>query len=177
MYEWPETSKLMKLMHDPLTPQVVTWDLPGFLAEYTLHDSGLAEVRYAPWDGMLVLIDWDLHWNRRVGRGCHNLVIAIRRVYSAKWREGGWHQSTLSGATSSRVPEDERCRMLEDGSLELRAYQNARDEIPPPFEDAGLTRTTFEMMNWGLLSVLHGNEVRFACLDDGGNTGELPRGA
>jgi hypothetical protein len=66
--------------------------------------------------------------------------------------------------------------MLESGSVDLRAYQGAKDEIAPPFEDEGLTRTTFESMNWSRLTVLHGNVVRLLCLDDEGRAGALPRG-
>ena len=127
------------------------------------------------WNGLLVLIDWDMCWNKRVPPQFRNLVIGLPRVYSVQWSQGGWNQSTLSGATSERVSAEERRRMLEDGSVELRAYQNAKDDLPPPFEDEGLTRTTFECMNWSRLTVLHGADVRFLCLDDEGRAGPLPR--
>lgn len=66
--------------------------------------------------------------------------------------------------------------MLEDGSVELGAYQGAKDELTPPFEDEGLTRTTFESMNWSRLTVLHGGDVRLLCLDDELRAGQMPRG-
>jgi hypothetical protein len=65
--------------------------------------------------------------------------------------------------------------MLEDGSVELRAYQNVKDGLAPPFDDEGLTRTTFESMNWSRLTVVHGADVRLLCLDDEGRAGPIPR--
>jgi hypothetical protein len=177
MESWPATLDLLRRLYTTAEPiEAVAWDLPSFLAAYTLHDSALAEVRLEQSDGLLVLIQWDMHWNKRVASQYQNLVIGIPMVYSVQWSQGGWNQNTLSGAASERVSAEERRQMLEDGSVELRAYQNARDEVPPPFEDEGLTRTTFESMNWSRLTVLHGGDVRFLCLDDEGRAGRIPRG-
>jgi hypothetical protein len=93
---------------------------------YTLHDSGLAEVRLGQSDGLLILIDWDIHWNKPVLPQYRNLVIGVPMIYSVQWSQGGWNQNTLSGATSERVSAEERRRMLEDESVNLRAYQEAR---------------------------------------------------
>jgi len=174
--DWPSTNELLdRLYADDDPDEVVLWDMPSFLAAYTLHDSHLTEVRFEQTQGMLVLIDWDLHWNKAVLPEYQNLLIGIPMLYSVHWNQGSWHQSTLDGATSDLVPEVERRRMLDDGSVDLRAYQGVNDEIPPPFEDETLTRTTFELMNWRRLSVLHGQEVRILCLNDEGQAGHLPR--
>lgn len=177
MQPWPSTAELLRRLYAATEPAgSVAWDLPSFLAAYTLHDSGLAEVRLDPPGGLLVLIDWDMVWNKRVPPQYRNLVIGIPTIYSVTWAQGGWHQNTLSDATSERVSPAERSRMLEDGSVDLRPFQGARDDVPPPFEDEGLTRTTFESMNWSRLTVLHGSSVRLLCLNDAGHAGELPRG-
>lgn len=172
----PSTDELLRRLYTTSEPtKATTWDLPSFLAKYTLHDSSLAEVRFEQSDGMLVLIDWDMHWNPRVPPEYSNLVIGIPMIYSIAWAQGGWNQNTLSGATSARVSQEERNQMLDDGSVELRAYQLGTGGIPAPFEDEGLTRTTFESMNWSQLTVLHGAEVRFLCLDKDGRAGHLPQ--
>ena len=176
MEPWPATTELLRRLYTVAEPtEAVAWDLPSFLAVYTLHDSGLAEVRLEQSNGLLVLIEWDMFWNKRVLPQYRNLVIGFPIVYSVQWSQGGWNQNTLSGATSQPVSAEERRRMLEDGSVELRAYKGARDELTPPFEDERLTRTTFESMNWSRLTILHGGDVRLLCLDDEGRAGQLPR--
>lgn len=176
MEDWPATPELLRRLYTTAEPiEAVAWDLPSFLAAYTLHDSALAEVRLEQSSGLLVLIDWDVVWNKRVPLQYQNLVIGIPTVYSVHWSQGGWNQNTLSGATSERVSAEERRRMLEDGSVDLRAYQDAKDGLAPPFDDEGLTRTTFESMNWSRLTVLHGSDVRLLCLDSEGHAGPLPR--
>jgi hypothetical protein len=175
MDPWPSTPELLRRLYSAVEPpEAVAWDLPSFLAAYTLHDSGLAEVRLEQSDGLLVLINWDMHWNKRVLPEYRNLVIGIPLVYSVQWAQGGWNQDTLSGAVSERVSQEECGRMLENGSVDLSAYQGARDDIPPPFEDEGLTRTTFQSMNWSRLTVLHGGNVRLLCLNEEGQAGHLP---
>jgi len=177
MEPWPSTPDLLRRLYPTADAiEAAAWDLPSFFAAYTLHDSALVEVRLEQSDGLLVLIDWDMHWNKLVLPEYGNLVIGIPMIYAVQWWQGGWNQNTLSGATSERVSAEERRRMLEDGSVELRAYQNAKDELPPPFDDEGLTRTTFKSMNWSQLTVLHGGEVRLLCLDDEGRAGQIPRG-
>ena len=177
MEAWPPTHDLLRRLYATAEPvEATAWDLPSFLAACTLHDSALVEVRLGKWGGLLVLIDWYMHWNKRVLPQFRNLVIGVPRADSVQWSQGGWHQNTLSGATAERVKARERRRMLEDGSLDSRAYQGARDETPPPFEDEGLMRTTFESMNWSRLVVLHGSDVRLLCLDEEGRAGALPRG-
>lgn len=176
MESWPTTPELLRRLYTTVEPiEAVAWDLPSFLAMYTLHDSGLGEVRFEQSDGLLVLIDWDMHWNKRVLPQYQNLVIGIPMIYAVHWTQGGWNQNTLSDATSERMSAEERGRMLEEGSVELRAYQNVKDELAPPFDDEGLTRTTFESMNWSRLTVLHGADVRLLCLDDEGRAGQIPR--
>ena len=60
MHPWPATSELLRRLYTTAGPSEATaWDLPSFLAAYTLHDSGLVEVRLEQSDGLLVLIDWD----------------------------------------------------------------------------------------------------------------------
>lgn len=175
MDPWPSTPELLRRLYSVAEkPEAVAWDMPPFLAAYTLHDSALAEVRLEQSDGLLVLINWDMHWNKRLLPEYRNLVIGIPLVYSVQWTQGGWNQDTLSGATSEPVSEEERRRMLENGSVDLGAYQGARDAIPPPFEDEGLTRTTFESMNWSRLTVLHGSNIKLLCLNDAGRAGHLP---
>lgn len=167
MTPWPATPDLLRLLAPRAERlEATAWDFPSFHSHYTLHDSVLAEVRLAPGDGMLVLIHWDLIWNARIPREFAQLVIGIPRVYAVEWAAGAWVQGTLSGAASTPVSETERLQMLESGSVDLRAYHGARDDVPPPFEDPGLTRTTFEVIDWSHLTVLHGSEIRFACLND-----------
>jgi hypothetical protein len=176
MQSWPTTLELLRRLYTAAEPiEAVAWNLPSFLARYTLHDSDLAEVRLEQGGGLLVLIEWDMFWNKRVLPEFRNLVIGIPTIYAVQWSQGGWNQGTLSDATSERVSAEERARMLEDGSVDLRAYQGATDEFKPPFEDEGLTRTTFESMNWSRLTVLHGGTVHLLCLDDEGRAGQLPR--
>jgi hypothetical protein len=176
MEQWPPTDELLRRLYGTAEPvESTAWDMPSFLAAYTLHDSSLAEVRLTRSDGLLIFIDWDMHWNRKVRQEYNNLIIGIPMVYSVAWSQGGWSQSTLGGATSERVAESERNAMLENGTIELRAFQGAKDEIPPAFEDEGLTRTTFDRMNWSRMTILHGGEARFLCLDDHGKAGPMPR--
>jgi hypothetical protein len=176
MERWPATPELLRRLYATVEPiEAVAWDLPSFLSAYTLHDSGLAGVRLEPTGGLIVSIEWDVFWNKRVGPRYQNLVIGIPTVYSLRWSRGGWNQNTLNGATSPRVSAEERRGMLEDGSVDLRAYQGAADELAPSFEDEGLTRTVFELMNWSRLTVLHAGDVRLLCLDDQGRPGTLPR--
>ncbi len=174
---WPVTSELLRRLYSATEPiEAVVWDLPSFFDAYTLHDSSLIEVRLAQSDSLLVMVDWDMHWNKRVQPQYHRLVIGIPMVYSLQWSQGNFNLNTLIGATSECVSEEERRRMLEDGSIDLRAYQGAKDELGPPFEDEGLTRTTFESINGSQLTVLHGREVRLLCLDDEGRAGQIPCG-
>src|SRR5437588_10405582 len=109
MEPWPATPDLHRRLYTTAEPiEAVAWDLPSFLAAYTLHDSGLAEVRFEQSDGLLVLIEWDMHWNKRVPPQFQNLVIGIPMIYAVQWSQGGWNQNTLSDANSERVSADER---------------------------------------------------------------------
>lgn len=173
MKQWPSTIELVKLLHT--SPNTAAWDLPAFLATYSLHDSGLMETVVDQWHGLLALIQWDMHWNRRVESQYQNLVIYIPTIYSVDWVQGSWKQSTLCGAESVRVSQEEREQMLANGSVDIRAYQHAKDEILPPFNDEGLTRTIFQSVNWSRLTVLHGNDIKLLCMDDECNTGHIPR--
>src|SRR4051812_49056341 len=96
MESWPQTLDLLRRLYTTAEPpEAVGWDLPSFLAAYTLHDSSLAEVRLEQSDGLLVLIQWDMHWNKRVASQYQNLVIGIPMIYSVKWSQGGWNMNTL----------------------------------------------------------------------------------
>jgi hypothetical protein len=176
METWPPTTDLLRGIYtNPERVDAIPWEMPAFLSAYTLHDSALIEVRLEQSDGLLVLIEWDMHWNKRVLPQFRNLVIGIPVAYSLEWKQGSWNQNTLSGANSARISADERRQMLENGDIELGAYQGAKDEISPPLEDEGLTRTTFRSMNWSRLMVLHGKDIHLLCMDDEGRAGELPR--
>jgi hypothetical protein len=171
----PSLDLLRRLYNSAEPVESVTWDMPSFLAGYTLHDSAFVEARLTERDGLLILIDWDMHWNRKVRPQYNRLVIGLPVVYSVSWSQGGWRQSTLSDATSQRLTEHERNQMLERGDIDLGAFQGSRDELPPPFDDESLTRTIIEWCNWTRLTILHGGEARLLCLDDAGAAGELPR--
>jgi hypothetical protein len=176
MEHWPPTDDLLRRLYSTAEPvESIAWDMPSFLAGYTVHDSNLADIRLSPRDGLLILIDWDMVWNPRVPRQYHNLVIGVPQLYSVSWSEGSSRYYALADATSERVTEAERTAMLESGPIDLRAFQGGTDEIPPPFEDQALTRTTVTGMNWSRLTILHGGEVRFLCLDDDGTAGPIPR--
>lgn len=151
------------------------WDMPSFLEQYTLHDSQLQEVRLIPGAGLLVLIDWDLHWNAIIPQPYNTLVIQFKVPYVTNWHQGAWHQSTLEGATSIKVSNEEREKMLNESAIDLRALQQGTDEIQPYMLDDTLTRTVFEGMNWGALEVLHNQQVCFTCFDNSGNTWSIPR--
>ncbi len=83
-----------------LLEQSATWNMPSFLNAYTLQDSSLLEFLVKPSDGLIVFIDWDLHWNKAISPEFNLLVIRFAKVYWMKWLEGGWQQPTLSGAES-----------------------------------------------------------------------------
>ena len=149
-------------------------EMPSFLEQYDLHDSDLLEIRVRPSADLLIFINWDLHWNKAISPKYDLLVIRFKLVYWAKWLEGAWQQNTLVGAKSKIVTEVEREQMLDDKRFDLRAYQNQRSDIEAPMMDTSLTRTVFDVMNWGEFEMLHGEEVSFACFDEFGNLGEIP---
>ena len=174
--EWPATGDLLgRLFRTDGSAEAVGWDLPSFLAAYSLHDSALAEVRLDPWAGLLLLVQWDMVWNPQVPTDFDRLVIGIPAVYACSWSQGGWHQTTIAGATSAVVAAAEREQMLADGSVDLRAFQGPRDEILPAFDDPTLTRTTLDGGNWSRLRVSHGGAVSFLCIDAAGRAGPLPK--
>jgi hypothetical protein len=64
-----------------LAEQAAVWDMPSFLQAYTLHDSSLLEIRVRPSADLLVLIDWDLHWNSTIPSQYNLLVIRFAMPY------------------------------------------------------------------------------------------------
>lgn len=155
--------------------QAIGWDMPSFLRAYTLHDSALEEFRHSPSVGVAIVINWDLHWNRNIPHDYRWLAIVFPLPYSLTWTQGSWHYSTLEGAASEFVSAADRERMLADGSVELQAFRNQRDEIQPCVFDESLTRTVFQGMNWSRITILHNEEVRFLCFDDLGSLFAIPK--
>ena len=142
--------------------------MPEFLAAYALHDSDLTEIRFRPDDGLVVHVGLDLVWNARVPRGYGRVRIWFPTTYWFGWVEGGWYQSTLASAESQLVSEADRAALLTDGRFSLDAHQGGEDQIPHPAFDLTLTRTKFELMNWGRFEILHAKEVRISCSDGAG---------
>ena len=162
-------------IYDPFcSQQAQLWSMQRFLSTYTVHDSHLTEVLITPHQGILMLIDWDLHWNPAIPAPFQRLGVWFTKPYLSQWSQGGWLQSTLSDATVEFVSQEERKRMLEDGTIDLRAFQSLPDEIPPaPFDDT-LTRTRFKLMNWSTYEVIHHETVKFGCFNDEGHPFAIP---
>jgi hypothetical protein len=164
-----------RLFDPSLMEQALAWDMPAFLQTYTLHDSVLEEVRHSPRGGIAVVIDWDLHWNPAIPPSYRTLALVFPIPYSFIWTQGSWHYATLDGATSEVVPAADRERMLSDGSMEVRAFQNHPDEISPCAFDDSLTRTVFQGINWSRITILHNSGVRLFCFDDAGTWFAIPK--
>ena len=163
------------LMSALQTPEAL-WDMPSFLKHYTLHDSGLIEVRITSYHtGVIALVNWDLHWNSSVPQGYDTLAIQFKVPYSVNWNQGTWYYSTLDGATSCLVTEEEKEKMLYADSIDLKEFGRSEDEIQPSVLDDTLTRTTFHVMNLSSAEVIHNEQVCFACFDSSGNARMVPR--
>ncbi len=147
------------------------WNMPSFLNAYTLHDSSLLEFQVKPFEGLIVFVNWDLHWNKNISPEFNLLVIRFTKVYWMKWLEGAWQQPTLASAESRIISESEREQMLNDSRFNLQAYQNQNNDAP--MMDVTLTSTVLNLMNWGKCEVLHGKEVSFGCFDELGNAGQI----
>jgi hypothetical protein len=144
--------------------------MPWFLDRFTLHDSGLLGVEL-DWEGRaLIHIQFDLHWNPAVPAGHTELWIRFDRPYRVTHTSGGWKQTSLEGASSTLLSQDQRSELRDGGTFERSAYQHSGTEFwftfPP--DDDSLTRTVFELVNWGKVELLHAAPVRFAVAD--GNT-------
>jgi hypothetical protein len=165
----------MDHLFDPsILERALAWDMSSFLMAYTLHDSVLDEFRHSPLGGIAIVIDWDLHWNRTIPENYRKLAIVFPLPYSLTWSQGSWYYATLDGAISESVPAAERTLMLSDGSVEVRAFQNERDEIQPCAFDESLTRSVFRGINWSRITFLHNREVRFLCFDQAGSLFAIP---
>lgn len=162
-------------LNDPLWEHAIEWDMPSFLKEYTLHDSGLAETRIFSFRGAIIRIDWDLHWNQAIASGFSTLLLRFAEPYSITWTQGSWRESTLSGAVSELLTLKDREKMLMDGTVNLSAFPMGQDGVQPCAFDESLTRTVFEGINFGLLTVLHTAQVRFLCLNEFGTCSAIPR--
>jgi hypothetical protein len=167
---------VLTCLFDPsLLERALVWDMPAFLHVYTLHDSVLEEFRHSPSGGIAIVIDWNLHWNRTIPDNYRKLAIVFPLPYSLAWTQGSWYYATLDGAISESVPAVERERMLSDGSVEVRTFQNERDGIQPCAFDESLTRTVFQGINWSRITILHNGEVRFLCFDETGSPFPIPK--
>jgi len=147
--------------------------LPEALEKFTLHDSGMLHIVQLPVGMLFVSIDFDIIWNQAVPKEFSLLVIRFACPYRYVWREGSFELNTLGDATSSVVPEEDRIRMLDDSDFDLRAYQGDSDDIQAPWDDEGLTLTTFRYVNWGRFEVLHGLDTRIRCFSPNGDSIDL----
>ena len=160
--------------------EVVAWSMPEFLATYTLHDSQLMEwhgIR-VPSISMFLVIHLDLVWNSAVPPPFDRLLIRLPIVYRANWTEGSWQDSTIEGAESARLPDEERTRLLEDGRNDVRAYQTDDGwplTLKHPAMDETLTKTTISGINWCKLELLHAGNVEFVCASDKGELFRIPK--
>jgi hypothetical protein len=166
---------IARLFDPSLLERALAWEMPAFLQAYTLHDSVLEEFRHSPSGGIAIVIAWDLHWNRNIPQNYRKLAIVFPLPYSLTWTQGSWYYATLDGGTSESVPLIEREQMLADGSVEIRAFQNERDEIQPCAFDESLTRTVFQGINWSRITILHNRKVHFLCFDEAGSLFAIPK--
>ena len=147
-----------------ISPASMQW----FLERFTLHDSGLQRVTVDGWDSRtLVQVNFDLRWNPSIPRGYATLWISFDRPYRVTHTQGAWSQPTLEGAESAVLDEEQREALRAGGSFDPESYQHSgRDDgfLYPPDDDT-LTRTLFQLMNWGKLELLHASQVRFAATD------------
>lgn len=141
--------------------------IPVFLERFSLHDSSLIGISLDSQRRLLVEVQFDLHWNCTVPAEHDTLLIRFERIYCLNWTEGSWQDTTLSDAVSTVLDSEARAALLENSEFDLRAYQGRNDFIPHPAYDETLTRTVFNVMNWGRLNILHGAEVRLAVTADG----------
>lgn len=139
--------------------------MPVFLRRFSLHDSGLAGIALDAQHRLFVDIVFDLHWNRSVPAGHDALLMRFGRTYQVNWHEGSWPETTLSDAISSQFDDAARAALLDDPQFDLRAYQGRSDLVSHPADDESLTRTVFNVMNWGRLEVLHGADTRLVVFD------------
>lgn len=160
--------------------EVLSSRMPEFLDAYTLHDSSLVEVHLAcvPSFTTFLVIDWDLVWNSVIPATFGRLLIRIPIVYCADWTEGSWQDSTIGGAESRRLLDDQRAQLLEDGRNDLRAYQTddmRHGTVRHPAMDDTVTRTTVEGISWCKLELLHSGYVEFVCINENGVAFPIPK--
>jgi hypothetical protein len=151
------------------------WSMPEFLSAHTLHDSHLWEFRTCPPSEGVLLILFDLVWNKTVPRDYDRLVLRLPSMRKAIWTAGvaTWGQTTVAGATTALVSPHDRMKLLEDGLQ--RAVPNEPDAVLEHLMDENLARTTIDCMDWGKLVLLHCNTVFAVCADESGRTFDLAR--
>ena len=125
-----------------------------------------------------LIIDWDLVWNSLIPPTFERLLICIPTAYRVDWTDGSWQDSTIGGAESYRLSDDERARLLDDGRNDLSAYQTDDKwqlTARHPAMDETVTKTTITGINWCKLELLHSGAVEFVCLNGNGVVLPVPR--
>jgi hypothetical protein len=161
----------------PPVSDVHWWDriapssMPWFLERFSLHDSALYDLSIGTMCQAFAEVGFDLHWNPSVPGGFESLWIRFDMPYRMISTQGGWNQNTLAGATSSVLSLEEREALRESGAFDRNAFQHSGTShgftFPP--DDQTLTRSSFELVNWGKVEVLHAGPVRFAVTDAAGS--------
>ena len=141
-------------------PTSMSW----FLARFTVHDSTLMGIFVTNDSRALLEIDFDPRWNPAIPRGHKALWIRFSHAYQVTYTQGGWGQPTVAGAESVALDNDGRESVRTSGDFGYKRYHTPgvnSGHYPYPWEDDGLTRTAFDLVNFGKIDVLHAAPVQF----------------
>jgi hypothetical protein len=149
--------------------------MPNFLKQFSLHDSWLKALTIDSQGKVILEVGFDLVWNPSVPPGHDTLWIRFDHSYRVRWMQGGWEQSTLTGAESAKVAAGDRAALLDDTDFDVRAYQGAGgpQTFTHPSFDESLTSTRFQLVNWAIAEVLHSEPVRCVVADASGDEIDL----
>lgn len=156
--------------------EAISWDMPSFLAAYALHDSQIESFAVADTFsgdlGLVVQIDWDLHWSPHIPSDFSALAIRFPCAYFVNWARGGLRMSILAEVTSELCTESEREALLSDSRIDIGSFRDP-DVLHPAF-DMTLAKTNFQCIGGNALTVIHGSGISLLCHDNKGHHFRLP---
>jgi hypothetical protein len=156
------------LDRDPLEQRVI-WEqatastMADFLNTYTLHDSFLRQIRIKPNFESLLIIGFDLVWNKQISSGYDILAISFPQTYRVTYSMGSPYGATIASASTAIITEQEREELWRHITAQ---YDSLPDEVLSRITDDELTKTIIEDIFFGKTEIIHGRQIQILLLNN-----------